>query len=165
MMIQNMNEESLVIERMIIDLKDLFPSLREIWLFGSRARGDFKKDSDWDLALLLDKKIIDVKQLRQKKSFFITHLKEVHGVDVNLQFFRFKRFYHTKKIRSTRLLRAIAIQQETLRRCEGFLGKHGLKRTEFKLRIIKHEGYPLFIKKKDHTKKEKEDKNDHASIA
>jgi predicted nucleotidyltransferase len=27
----------------------------EVWLFGSRARGDFREDSDWDFLILTDK--------------------------------------------------------------------------------------------------------------
>ena len=35
-------------------LKDAFPSLAGIWLFGSRARGDFRNDSDIDLFVEID---------------------------------------------------------------------------------------------------------------
>lgn len=28
-------------------------------LFGSRARGDFQQDSDWDILILLDKQVLD----------------------------------------------------------------------------------------------------------
>ena len=31
----------------------------EVILYGSRARGDNKKDSDWDVMILLDQKIVD----------------------------------------------------------------------------------------------------------
>ncbi|QHV99075.1 nucleotidyltransferase domain-containing protein [Spirosoma endbachense] len=29
----------------------------EVWLFGSRARGDFREDSDWDFLILSDKPV------------------------------------------------------------------------------------------------------------
>jgi predicted nucleotidyltransferase len=32
----------------------LGPRLHEIWLFGSRARGDFKPESDYDLIIVAD---------------------------------------------------------------------------------------------------------------
>ena len=34
---------------------DVLPKGSELYLYGSRARGDFHDDSDWDLLLLLDK--------------------------------------------------------------------------------------------------------------
>ena len=29
----------------------------EVWLFGSRARGDFREDSDWDFLVLMNKAV------------------------------------------------------------------------------------------------------------
>lgn len=37
--------------------------LREIWLYGSRARGDARPDSDYDLLVLLDR---DATELRER---------------------------------------------------------------------------------------------------
>jgi predicted nucleotidyltransferase len=34
---------------------DAFCHPREVWLFGSRARGDAREDSDFDLAVVVDK--------------------------------------------------------------------------------------------------------------
>ena len=34
----------------------VLPKGSELYLYGSRARGDWHEDSDWDLLLLLDKK-------------------------------------------------------------------------------------------------------------
>ncbi|MBQ4474855.1 MAG: nucleotidyltransferase domain-containing protein [Bacteroidales bacterium] len=34
---------------------DVLPKGSELYLYGSRARGDYRDDSDWDLLLLLDK--------------------------------------------------------------------------------------------------------------
>ena len=35
--------------------KDIIPEGGRLYLYGSRARGDFKPDSDWDLLILLNK--------------------------------------------------------------------------------------------------------------
>ncbi len=37
--------------------------LRELWLFGSRARGEARPDSDYDLLILVDR---DAKELRER---------------------------------------------------------------------------------------------------
>jgi hypothetical protein len=33
----------------------VLPNGAHVWLYGSRARGDAREDSDWDLLILLDK--------------------------------------------------------------------------------------------------------------
>lgn len=44
-----------VLHRFKRDLASAFPGrLRQVVLFGSRARGDYRKDSDWDVAIFLD---------------------------------------------------------------------------------------------------------------
>lgn len=35
--------------------KDVLPEHSKLYLYGSRARGDAREDSDWDLLILLDK--------------------------------------------------------------------------------------------------------------
>lgn len=35
--------------------KKVMPEGSQVWLYGSRARGDTRDDSDWDLLILLDK--------------------------------------------------------------------------------------------------------------
>lgn len=34
---------------------DVLPKGSSVYLYGSRARGDYREDSDWDLLVLLDK--------------------------------------------------------------------------------------------------------------
>jgi len=44
-----------VITRIKEVAKNVLPTGSELYLYGSRARGDAREDSDWDLLILLDK--------------------------------------------------------------------------------------------------------------
>ena len=35
--------------------QQILPKGSRLWLYGSRARGDYRQDSDWDLIVLVDK--------------------------------------------------------------------------------------------------------------
>lgn len=48
-----MNKESEV-KRLIVTTVRAAEPTSEIFLFGSRARGDFREDSDWDVLVLID---------------------------------------------------------------------------------------------------------------
>ena len=47
---------SSTIERIQTMGKQILPKGSNLWLYGSRARGDFRPESDWDLIVLVDKK-------------------------------------------------------------------------------------------------------------
>lgn len=46
-------EQNLIRERITKTINDKDPNA-EAYLFGSRARGDFRDDSDWDILILID---------------------------------------------------------------------------------------------------------------
>ncbi len=45
------------IVKLIADMKQRYPDFKGIYLFGSYARGDFKEDSDYDMALIFERSI------------------------------------------------------------------------------------------------------------
>jgi predicted nucleotidyltransferase len=53
-----MNEKLNEIKKIIIEeLEKENIKVHKIILFGSRARGDFKEDSDWDVLVIVDRKL------------------------------------------------------------------------------------------------------------
>lgn len=62
MVIPNMTEKMLR-ERIRVTVQAVEPSA-ECILFGSRARGDAREDSDWDVMVLLDGEVTEARKLR-----------------------------------------------------------------------------------------------------
>ena len=53
-----------IIDELKAELKSKYPDFRGIYLFGSRARGDFQNDSDYDLAFISTGRLIgDLRKL------------------------------------------------------------------------------------------------------
>lgn len=48
-------DRAMVINNMRREAARVLPKGSKLYLYGSRARGDYNEDSDWDLLLLLDK--------------------------------------------------------------------------------------------------------------
>lgn len=59
-----------LIEQYISEIKKIYGShLREMILYGSYARGDYRRDSDVDIMILLDMSDLDLKAYSQKLSY------------------------------------------------------------------------------------------------
>ncbi len=48
-------QEPSIIQRIKTMGRQILPKGSSLWLYGSRARGDYRSDSDWDLIVLVDK--------------------------------------------------------------------------------------------------------------
>ena len=58
--------------------QEILPKGSQLWLYGSRARGDHHKHSDWDILLLLDKEKIGDEDFN-KLSYPFIELGMEHG--------------------------------------------------------------------------------------
>ena len=54
-----------ILERMRQLGTEVIPQGGSVWLYGSRARGTAKANSDWDLLILLDKDAVEASDYRQ----------------------------------------------------------------------------------------------------
>ena len=50
-----MSKEQIILDRIHQLAEKCLPAGSNVWLYGSRARGDYHDGSDWDLLLLIDK--------------------------------------------------------------------------------------------------------------
>lgn len=57
--------------------RDVLPAGSALWLYGSRARGDFHAGSDWDLLIILNKKELEYSDYALGYPF------QVMGFDMN----------------------------------------------------------------------------------
>lgn len=53
--------EEKVLSKFLASIKSLRPKIKAIYLFGSRARKDFRPDSDYDLLVVTEKKDLELK--------------------------------------------------------------------------------------------------------
>ena len=85
-------KESHITRRIREEIRTIDPKAKVI-LFGSRARGDAKKDSDWDILILIDSPLnIDIERAFRYKLFDL----ELETGEV------FSTFVHNKKIWNTK---------------------------------------------------------------
>ena len=74
-------EQRQVIQRIKELGREILPEGASLWLYGSRARGDARPDSDYDLLILLDKEKIVSDDYDYSYSFFQDGL--IVGEEVN----------------------------------------------------------------------------------
>lgn len=72
-----------LMERYISEIKKIYGShIREIILYGSYARGDFKKDSDVDIMILLNISELELKAYSQQLSYMTYDFNLDNEVDI-----------------------------------------------------------------------------------
>ncbi len=73
--------------------KKVLPKGSTLYLYGSRARGDYHEDSDWDLLLLLDKPSVHYKE-RDELEFPFVEMGWSIGEDVSARAYTKQQWYH-----------------------------------------------------------------------
>ena len=67
----------------ISEIKKIYgPHLRQIILYGSYARGDYKPDSDVDIMILLDMSDLDLKEYSQQLSYMTYDFNMDNDLDI-----------------------------------------------------------------------------------
>jgi predicted nucleotidyltransferase len=79
-------DEKMTIEALAGEAKRIMPRGSRVWLYGSRARGDARPDSDWDILLLVDKADIDNTDF-DKYSYPLIELGWKYGADLTPQMY------------------------------------------------------------------------------
>ena len=73
--------------------KKVLPKGSTLYLYGSRARGDYHEDSDWDLLLLLDKPSVHYKERDELEIPFVEMGWDI-GEDVSARAYSKQQWYH-----------------------------------------------------------------------
>lgn len=71
----------------------VLPKGSTLYLYGSRARGDYHEGSDWDLLLLLDKPTVHYKE-RDELEFPFVDMGWNIGEDVSTRVYTKQQWYH-----------------------------------------------------------------------
>ncbi len=71
-----MNSKNKILEILKSILNELNIKYSKILLFGSRARGDFREESDWDFLIILEKPV----DAKTKKELWFNIYKKLHEV-------------------------------------------------------------------------------------
>ena len=77
-------DQSQVINRIKALGEQILPKGASLWLYGSRARGDARPDSDYDLLILLDKDQITSSDFKYSHAFFWNGLAVNEEVNAHL---------------------------------------------------------------------------------
>lgn len=72
-----------LIDQYVIEIQNLYGIyLRQIILYGSYARGDFRADSDIDIMILLDMSDLESKKYSQQLSYMTYDFNLNHDIDI-----------------------------------------------------------------------------------
>lgn len=82
----NMQAKSLSLSDLTGTASKIMPKGSKVWLYGSRARGEARPDSDWDILVLIDKPKIDDDDFT-KFSYPLIELGWTFGEDVSPQMY------------------------------------------------------------------------------
>lgn len=86
-----------VLQAFLVGISPYRNQIREIYLFGSRARGDDRPDSDYDLLIVTEKKDLD---LKSKIYDVVTDVSLRSRRDLSLKFFPVPEFERLRAIPS-----------------------------------------------------------------
>lgn len=86
-------EHSQVIDNIKQVAKEVLPKGSTLYLYGSRARGDYHEDSDWDLLLLLDKPSATHKEKDDMEFSFMDMGWDI-GEDINARAYTRSQWYN-----------------------------------------------------------------------
>ena len=85
-------ERANVLESIKQTASSVLPKGSKLFLYGSQARGDSHKDSDWDLLILLDKPAMDSEE-REDLIFHFTEMGWDIGEDISARAYTQKQWY------------------------------------------------------------------------
>ena len=84
-------EQAKVIDSIRQTAGKVLPKGRQLWLYGSQARGDYHEDSDWDLLVLLDKPV-SLEEKEDVEFAFVQHGWDI-GQDISARAYTKKQWY------------------------------------------------------------------------